>query len=89
MQQTGSNRLDLPKSWLVGATNRSDCVYSAPSSGIRHPPAAISPTGWPPRSAAGPQVNFTLTVQAVSSDMVKVTIQYPGYKCLNAPTQAR
>ena len=28
MQQTGSHRLDLPGSWLVGATNRNDCVYS-------------------------------------------------------------
>lgn len=42
-------------------------------------------------ATAGPQANFTITAQAVSSDMVKVTAQaqYPGYKCLNAPTQMR
>lgn len=40
MQQTGSHRLNLPGSWLVGATNRNDCVYSGPSGGIRHPSAA-------------------------------------------------
>jgi hypothetical protein len=36
-----------------------------------------------------PQANFTSTVQAVTSAMAKVTAeaQYPGYKCLNAPTQ--
>lgn len=40
-------------------------------------------------ATADPQANFTITVQAVSSDMAKVTAQYPGYKCLNAPTQVR
>lgn len=42
-------------------------------------------------SKAGPQPNFTVTVQAVSSNMAKITAeaQYPGYKCLNAPTQVR
>ncbi|WAP63122.1 hypothetical protein ACN99C_16155 [Pseudomonas alloputida] len=42
-------------------------------------------------ATAGPQANFTITVQAVSSAMAKVTAQaqYPGYKCLNAPTQVR
>jgi len=57
MQQTGSYRLDLPGSWLVGATNRNDCVYSGPSGGIRHPPAAIPPAGWPP--AAPPALRST------------------------------
>ncbi len=38
-------------------------------------------------ATAGPQANFTITVQAVTSAMAKVTAeaQYPGYKCLNAP----
>ena len=38
-----------------------------------------------------PQANFTITVQAVTSPMAKVTAetQYPGYKCLNTPTQVR
>lgn len=42
-------------------------------------------------TTAGPQANFTITVQAVSSAMAKVTAeaQYPGYKCFNAPTQVR
>ena len=42
-------------------------------------------------ATAGPQANFTITVQAVSSDMAKATAQaqYPGYKCLNAPAQVR
>jgi hypothetical protein len=42
-------------------------------------------------ATAGPQANFTITVQAVSSAMAKVTAeaQYPGYKCFNAPTQVR
>jgi hypothetical protein len=42
-------------------------------------------------ATAGPQANFTITVQAVTSAMAKVTAeaQYPGYKCLNAPTQVR
>jgi hypothetical protein len=40
---------------------------------------------------AGPAANFTITVQAVTSAMAKVTAeaQYPGYKCLNSPVQAR
>lgn len=40
---------------------------------------------------AGPRANFTLTVQAVSSEMARVTAeaQYPGYKCANAPVQVR
>ena len=42
-------------------------------------------------ATAGPQANFTITVHAVTSAMAKVTAeaQYPGYKCLNAPTQVR
>ncbi|QXH47598.1 hypothetical protein KSS93_06670 [Pseudomonas xanthosomatis] len=40
-------------------------------------------------ASAGPQANFTITVQAVSSDMAKVTAQWPGCKCLNSPTQVR
>ena len=42
-------------------------------------------------ATAGPQATFTITVQAVSSAMAKVTAeaQYPGYKCFNAPTQVR
>ena len=42
-------------------------------------------------ATAGPQANFTITVQAVTFAMAKVTAeaQYPGYKCLNAPTQVR
>ncbi|NNA07653.1 hypothetical protein HBN65_12640 [Pseudomonas lundensis] len=42
-------------------------------------------------ATAGPQANFTITVQAVTSAMAKVTAeaQYPGYKCLNAATQVR
>lgn len=40
---------------------------------------------------AGPRANFAITVQAVSSEMARVTAeaQYPGYKCVNAPVQAR
>lgn len=40
-------------------------------------------------ATAGPQANLTITVQAVTSTMAKVTAegQYPGYKCLNTPTQ--
>lgn len=40
---------------------------------------------------AGPRANFTITVQAVSSEMARVTAeaQYPGYKCANAPMQVR
>jgi hypothetical protein len=42
-------------------------------------------------ATAGPQANFTITVQAVTFAMAEVTAeaQYPGYKCLNAPTQVR
>lgn len=40
---------------------------------------------------AGPRANFSINVQAVSSEMARVTAQaqYPGYKCINAPVQAR
>ncbi|MFV3372397.1 hypothetical protein ACNFH5_29865 [Pseudomonas sp. NY15435] len=40
---------------------------------------------------AGSRANFKITVQAVSSDMARVTAeaQYPGYKCVNAPVQVR
>lgn len=40
---------------------------------------------------AGPQASFSITVQAVTSNMAKITAeaQYPGYKCINAPTQVR
>lgn len=40
-------------------------------------------------ATAGPQANFSITVQAVTSKMAKITAeaQYPGYKCINAPTQ--
>lgn len=40
---------------------------------------------------AGPRANFTITVQAVSSEMARVTAeaQYPGYKCANDPVQVR
>lgn len=42
-------------------------------------------------ATAGPQVNFNITVQAITSSMAKITAeaQYPGYKCPNAPTQVR
>lgn len=42
-------------------------------------------------ATAGPQANFTITLQAVTSAIAKVTAEakYPGYKCLNAPTQVR
>lgn len=41
-------------------------------------------------ATAGPQANFSIT-QAVTSNMAKITAeaQYPGYKCINAPTQVR
>lgn len=40
---------------------------------------------------AGHLANLTITVQAVSSQMAKVTAeaQYPGYRCINLPVQAR
>lgn len=40
---------------------------------------------------AGPRANLTITVQAINSDMARVTAeaQYPGYRCINAPVQAR
>ncbi|CAN7308754.1 hypothetical protein LJR232_001528 [Aquipseudomonas alcaligenes] len=40
---------------------------------------------------AGPRANFSLIVQPVSSDMARITAeaQYPGYKCINAPTRQR
>ncbi len=40
---------------------------------------------------AGPRANFRITVQAVDSQMAKITAeaQYPGYKCLSAPTPVR
>jgi len=40
---------------------------------------------------AGPRANFTVSVQAVNSEMARVTAeaQYPGYKCINAPVQSR
>jgi hypothetical protein len=40
---------------------------------------------------AGPRANFRITVQAVNSDMARVTAeaQYPGYRCINAPVQVR
>lgn len=40
---------------------------------------------------AGSRANFTLTVQAVNSEMARVTAeaQYPGYRCINAPVQVR
>ena len=43
------------------------------------------------QSNAGERANFTITVQAVSSDMARRTAeaQYPGYKCANGPVQAR
>lgn len=42
-------------------------------------------------SGAGQKANFTVTVQAVSSEMARVTAeaQYPGYKCASAPVQVR
>ncbi|WBL61914.1 hypothetical protein LQF05_08445 [Stutzerimonas stutzeri] len=40
---------------------------------------------------AGPRANFKITVQAVSSEMARITAeaQYPGYKCANAPVPVR
>lgn len=40
---------------------------------------------------AGPSANFKTTVQAVSSEMARITAeaQYPGYKCANAPVPVR
>jgi hypothetical protein len=40
---------------------------------------------------AGPRANFKTTVQAVSSEMARITAeaQYPGYKCANAPVPVR
>lgn len=40
---------------------------------------------------AGPRANFTITVQAVSSEMARITAeaQYPGYRCINGPVQVR
>lgn len=43
-------------------------------------------------TTAGPQANFTITVQAVSSTMAgqgHSEAQYAGYNCFNAPTQVR
>jgi hypothetical protein len=38
---------------------------------------------------AGEKANFTITVQAASSEMARRTAeaQYPGYKCVNGPVQ--
>jgi len=40
---------------------------------------------------AGPRANFKITVQAVSSEMARITAeaQYPGYKCASAPVPVR
>jgi len=40
---------------------------------------------------AGQKANFTITVQAVTSEMARKTVeaQYPGYKCASAPVQVR
>lgn len=42
-------------------------------------------------TGAGEKANFTITVQAASSDMARHTAeaQYPGYKCSSAPVQVR
>ena len=41
--------------------------------------------------SAGQKANFTITVQAVTSEMVRkmAEAQYPGYKCASAPIQVR
>lgn len=38
---------------------------------------------------AGPSANFSFQVQAVTSQMAKVTAeaQYPGYRCINSPVR--
>ncbi|SCZ48739.1 hypothetical protein SAMN05216279_13119 [Pseudomonas oryzihabitans] len=43
------------------------------------------------KANAGPSAGFIITVDAVSSDMAKITAEarYPGYRCLSAPTVAR
>lgn len=43
------------------------------------------------RPNAGQRASFTITVQAVNSEMARVTAeaQYPGYKCSSGPVQAR
>lgn len=42
-------------------------------------------------ASAGEKANFTIMVQAVSSDMARHTAeaQYPGYKCASGPVQVR
>jgi hypothetical protein len=39
--------------------------------------------------SAGPVASFTIKVQAVTSEMARVTAeaQYPGYKCFNLPVR--
>lgn len=43
------------------------------------------------KANAGPSAGFIITVDAVSSDMARITAEarYPGYRCLSAPTVAR
>lgn len=37
----------------------------------------------------GPVANFSIKVQAVTSEMARLTAeaQYPGYRCFNLPTR--
>ncbi|MBH3432653.1 MULTISPECIES: hypothetical protein [Pseudomonas] len=41
--------------------------------------------------SAGQKANFTVRVQALTSEMARKTAeaQYPGYKCASAPVQVR
>ena len=39
---------------------------------------------------AGPSASFSFHVQALTSEMAKLTAeaQYPGYRCINSPVRA-